>query len=216
VSGPCLLFDIDGTLVSVGGVGRRAMGQAMEEVWGIPDPLDGIEFAGATDSGVAARIGPDLDAGRMWDRYCARLARMLASGDAPHPLPGVEALLDALHGSGARLGLLSGNLRRGAELKLRACGLAARFDWSISAFAEDGIERSALAEAARARCDGARITVIGDSVPDVLCARHIGARVLAVATGPHGARALRAAGPDRLVADLTATEDLAAWLLARP
>ena len=192
------------------------MDRAMEEIWGLARALEGISFAGATDSGVAARVAPGRDPAPMWDRYCVHLERMLADGDAPRPLPGVSALLARLEESGARIGLLSGNLRRGAELKLRASGLAHRFDWTISAFADDGIERSELAEASRARCDGAALTLVGDSVPDIFCARHIGARVLAVATGPHTAADLRSAGPDRLVPDLTATEELAAWLLAPP
>jgi len=188
----------------------------MEEVWGLPGALDGVSFAGGTDSGIAARVGPDRDPAPMAARYLEHLAALTAERDDLQPLPGAVALLDALGRAGAQVALLTGNLRAGARMKLEAVGLAGRFDWALSAFAEDGEARTAIAAAARRRCGEGPLTVVGDTVHDITCARHIGARVLCVATGAHERDQLRAAEPDRLVDDLSATADLAAWLLARP
>jgi phosphoglycolate phosphatase-like HAD superfamily hydrolase len=216
VTATTILFDIDGTLVRFHGLGRAAMARAMEEVWGLRGALDGISFAGATDSGVAARVGPGRDREAMWARYVAHLRAAAAARPHVTPLDGVPPLLDELRAHGARLGLLTGNLRAGAEIKLAKVGLADRFDFSISGFAEDGVERTEIAAAARARCGDAPLTVVGDTVADIRGARSIGARALAVAWGFEELGALRAAAPDRLVERLSPDGDLVAWLLGRP
>jgi phosphoglycolate phosphatase len=212
VTPPVVLFDIDGTLLSFHGVGRLAMERAMEEVWGIAGALRGISFAGATDGLVAARVAPHLPRAPMWGRYVEHLAANVRAMPAPRLHDGVVELLDALDVRGARVGLLTGNLRAGAAIKLEAVGILHRFDLAVSAFAEDGDARAEIAAAARRRAGDAPISIVGDTVADIACARHIGARVVAVATGGSGEEALAAAGPDLLVRDLTATEALAAWL----
>ncbi len=213
---PTILFDIDGTLLSFHGIGRRAMQQAIEEIWEIPRALERISFAGSTDGLVAREVGGARPRAPMWARYLEHLERMVGAMAFPAPHAGCEALLAELELRGARLGLLTGNLRGGAIIKLRAAGLLGHFDFAISAFAEDGDPRNEVAAAARSRCDGAPVVVVGDTVADITCARHIGARVLAVMTGAHGEGELRAAEPDLLVDDLTATDALADWLLAQP
>jgi len=209
-----VLFDIDGTILSFHGVGRRAMARAMEEVWGIPGALDAISFAGATDGLVAGRVAPGRPREAMWARYLEHLAAMVSALDAAAPHDGVVELLDELRGRGARLGLLTGNLRAGAAIKLRAVGLEQRFDFAIGGYGEDGDLRAQVAEAARRRCGDGTIAVVGDTAADVDCARHIGARALAVATGVHDEERLRGAGPGLLVRDLTATTAICDWLLS--
>jgi phosphoglycolate phosphatase len=212
VSSTTILFDIDGTLVRFHGLGRRAMARAMEEVWGLRGALDGISFAGATDSGVAARVGPGLDRAPMWSRYVAYLREAAQARRDVAPLEGVVPLLDALRAKGARLGLLTGNVREGAEIKLETVGILDRFDLAISGFAEDGVERTEIAAAARRRCGDMPLTVVGDTVADIVGARHIGARALAVAWGFEEAPVLESARPDRLVNTLG--PELLSWLLS--
>jgi len=89
VTSRTILFDIDGTLVRFHGLGRRAMSRAMEEVWGLRGALEGISFAGATDSGVAARVGPGLDRAAMWSRYVQHLREAAAARQDLAPLEGV-------------------------------------------------------------------------------------------------------------------------------
>jgi HAD superfamily hydrolase (TIGR01549 family) len=211
VTCPTILFDIDGTLVRFHGLGRRSMALAMEEVWGLRGALDGISFAGATDSGVALRVGQGRDRAPMWTRYVAHLRSAASQRTDLAPLDGVVPLLDALRGHGVRLGLLTGNVRAGAEIKLRAVGILDRFDFAISGFAEDGVERTEIAAAARGRCGDASLVVVGDTVADIVGARHIGARALAVAWGFEEEATLLAARPDRLVTALG--PELLPWLL---
>jgi HAD superfamily hydrolase (TIGR01549 family) len=211
VTCPTILFDIDGTLVRFHGLGRRSMALAMEEVWGLRGALDGISFAGATDSGVAERVGPGRDRAAMWARYVQHLRAAALGRDDLAPLEGVVPLLDALEARGVRLGLLTGNVREGAEIKLRAVRILDRFDFAISGFAEDGMARTEIAAAARERCGDAPLVVVGDTVADIVGARHIGAKSLAVAWGFEEEATLRAAGPDRLVSALG--PELLPWLL---
>jgi len=191
------------------------MDRAIREIWGIENALEGVSFAGATDSAIARRVGDGHPRAPMWARYQHHLEAALAEGGVPSdPLPGVVPLLDSLRARNARLGILTGNMRGGACLKLRAAGLLDRFELELSAFAEDGFARTELAEAALRRCGGLPLSIVGDSVADIECARHIGARVLAVSTGPQEAAELEAAQPDWLVPDLTRSDAIADWLLA--
>jgi phosphoglycolate phosphatase-like HAD superfamily hydrolase len=148
----------------------------------------------------------------MWSRYVEHLRAAAAARPDVAPLDGVVPLLDALLSRGARLGLLTGNVREGAEIKLRAVGIHDRFDYAISGFAEDGVERTEIAAAAARRCGRGRLTVVGDTVADVVGARSIGARALAVAWGFEEEPALAAARPDHLVSGLG--PELLPWLLA--
>ena len=134
VTVPTVLFDIDGTLIFLRGTGRRAMDLAIRETWGLEEALEGISFAGGTDSAISRRVGDGRPREPMWSCYQRHLARLL-DDERPRPLPGVVALLDRLEARGARLALLTGNMRGGARIKLAAAGLVERFDFALSAFA---------------------------------------------------------------------------------
>ncbi|MFQ5844928.1 MAG: HAD family hydrolase, partial [Planctomycetota bacterium] len=137
-----VLFDVDGTLVCYPSVGRRARARALAEEWGIPRALDGVLFAGATDTRLLGQVASGRPRDAVWERYLRHLRSDLAALPDPVPLPGVTALLDRLAAAGTRLGLLTGNVADGARLKLLRSGLWGRFDPSISAFAEDGEPRT--------------------------------------------------------------------------
>ncbi|MEE8105311.1 MAG: HAD hydrolase-like protein [Planctomycetota bacterium] len=206
-----IFFDIDGTLLFFPGIGRDAMARAMEEIWELRDPLAGVSFAGATDSGVARQIGGDRDPKAMWERYYAHLRADLSAA-AREPLPGVTRLLDGLERRSVKPALMTGNLYEGARLKLESVRLFHRFDLARSGFAEDGIQRADLARSAFQKAGRGDAVVVGDSVADVECARAIGARVLIVDTGPQERSLLEAAQPDMLVDDLTDTDSILDWM----
>ncbi len=228
-----VLFDIDGTLVLTGRAGVRALDQALADVCGVPHPLEGVAFAGRTDRAIITdalqRIGAEmseaaLDAVR--ERYCVHLADEVRR-DSPHPkcvLPGVRAALDALAvleaGGHVAVGLLTGNFRRGAEIKLGHFDLWERFQFG--AFGDHHADRRdlvpvAIDAAARAGagtfalCD---VVIIGDTPADVDCAQAHGARAIAVATGPFSVDALGATGADVVVPDLSDWN--AAWNAVYP
>ena len=220
-----LLFDIDGTLIESGGAGRAALAEASASELGLPG-LDGVAFAGRSDRAIVrdvlvlAGVPPTAGAiDRIVTAYLARLPEALESHDG-HILDGVVELLDALEDSHASVGLATGNLMRGAELKLRHYGLWERFRaGGFGDVSSDRAEIVAVAIEALARASGvdasaARPVVIGDTPHDVTAGHAAGARVLAVATGTYGEDALRESGADLVLGDLTETAAALDFLLA--
>jgi phosphoglycolate phosphatase-like HAD superfamily hydrolase len=209
-----ILFDIDGTLLSTEGAAAGPFRSALREVFGTSGPRSGYSFSGRTDPQIArdllALAGVRLDAEeerleRAWELYLAGLRETLES----HTItvyPGVATLLDALEAEpSAILGLLTGNLREGARLKLEAAGLG--FDrFEIGAFGSDHADRPELPAVAIRRAEeryghrfsGKSVVIIGDTPLDIACGEHLGVRTLAVATGSYRREQLEACGPDHL------------------
>lgn len=215
-----VLFDIDGTLIRTAGAGVGAFVQAFADEFGIRDGVEQLQFAGRTDTSLvrevfeAHGIRPTPEHfRRFFDRYVFLLDERLRrlGGEI---IPGVVPFLDRL----ARLpapplpGLLTGNIRLGAEIKLRHFGLWSRF--RTGGFADDAEDRAAIAAVARQRGErllgrslaGTEILVVGDTPHDIRCARAIGARVLAVATGGFSRDQLRPHEPCWLVEHLGEVE----------
>lgn len=223
-----ILFDIDGTLVS-GGPAKYAFEAAMIETYGTVGDVGGVSFAGKTDPQIArellAGVGFDrqaIDDGMpaLWQSYEGHLEARL-DDDPVCVLPGIFALLDALANlDGVGLGLLTGNIVRGAELKLASAGLWDRF--AVGGYGSDHEERNELPAVAldRARAhwevsiDPADAVVVGDTPRDVGCGRAGGTRTLAVATGSYEAAELEAAGADHVLEDLSSTLDVVILLTA--
>lgn len=223
-----ILFDIDGTLVS-GRAAKPAFEAAMVETYGTVGDLGAVSFAGKTDPQIAREllrtVGLDdevIDNGfsELWVRYLGHLAEWLV--DLPmRVLPGVPELLDELAAiEGVGLGLLTGNIVGGAQLKLGSAGLWDRF--AIGGFGSDHEERDELPAVAleRARAhwsvtvEAASTVIVGDTPRDVNCGRAGGTRTLAVATGTYETSQLVQAGADHVLEDLSATEDVVTLLLA--
>jgi phosphoglycolate phosphatase len=210
------LFDIDGTLIRSGGAGREAFESALVEAFGLERLIDGVPMSGRTDR----VIGRDLmhlhgidDTHENWAllraAYLQRLPRLLALRQG-RVLPGIEALLRSLaERSDFAVGLLTGNMEAGARAKLAHHKLDEHF--SFGAFGDHHTDRDAVAREAveiiRLRISGNvsadRIWVIGDTPHDVRCARSIGARAVAVATGWDSREVLAAAAPDLVLDDLS-------------
>jgi phosphoglycolate phosphatase len=221
-----ILFDIDGTLMSGLGAGRLAMERALLAVGGAEGSGEGVPTAGRTDPGILAdmarRAGVATDAATMATvsaRYLEELPRALVERGA-RLLPGVRPLLESLaRDPRCRLALGTGNLEAGARIKLRSLGVDGFFP--IGGFGDDTTDRAALLAAAlrRARSHygipfaASDTVVVGDAAADVAAARANGMGVLAVATGGTRAPVLAELRPDALVADLTQTERLHAWLV---
>ncbi len=206
-----LLFDIDGTLIKTGGAGGTALMTAFSDLFEVPNPRD-VPFSGRTDRWIASTLFQahrieDTDANwqRLKVEYLRRLPILLPQYDGM-VLPGILALLDQLSvRDDAALGLLTGNARDSARFKLEHYGLFHHF--AFGGYGDefrdrDDVARAALA-AARERVGRAltldRVWVIGDTPMDIRCARAIGARVAAVATGWHSRARLEAAAPDLLL-----------------
>jgi phosphoglycolate phosphatase len=219
-----VLFDLDSTLLWTDGAGRRAIHHALVEVLGTAGPIDGFRFDGRTDGEIVMRLAEgagiahtEVLVGAVLERYVARLEDELAKpGQRTTVYPGVGALLDALDGrADAVPGLLTGNVRPGARLKLASGGLdIGRF--RVGAFGSDSAHRPDLPAVAQRRAReelgldlrGHEIVIIGDTPADVTCGRGIGARAIGVATGAYSVAQLLEAGAWAAFADLSRTEDV--------
>jgi phosphoglycolate phosphatase len=219
-----LLWDIDGTLLLSGGAGERALQVALRDAFGLTDSLAAIELAGRTDRWIARRVLSQVDLPATDEtiaRYLDAYLNVLA-GEFARPggqvLPGVPEILARLaRRRDVAQGLLTGNLRRGAEIKLRAHGLWAHFPFG--AFADDAELRNDLGPHALRRArehhgvafPPDRVFVIGDTPHDIACGQAIGARTIGVATGRYSVDDLRACRPTTVLPDLG---DAAAFLAA--
>lgn len=221
-----VLFDIDGTLLTAGGAGARALSGALLEVFGETGPIGAYSMAGRTDPQIVRElmtatgrtvqeIEPRYQ--EVWDVYLRNLRDEVARTEI-RALPGVPALLDHVEaqGNSTLLALLTGNVEQGARMKVDAAGLG--FDrFRLGAYGSDHWERRELPAVAVRRArdlagleyQGKEIVIIGDTPFDIACGEHLGVRTIAVATGGHPAEELAACGPDFVFEDLSDVE--AVW-----
>jgi phosphoglycolate phosphatase-like HAD superfamily hydrolase len=224
-----LLFDIDGTLLFSGGAGKRAMTMAFREVFGVDDGFAGISMSGKTDTQILrealAKWGRELDAGlaeRFRRRYFEYLrVTMNDSTPGKRLVPGVSELLRELdRRTDALVGLLTGNWRESAYIKLAYFGLDGYF--RFGAFADDSEDRNALVPFAIQRASelaGHPLSpedtwVIGDTPRDVECGLAHGTRVLGVAASEYGEETLLAAGATHVVKDFRDPRRILSLLLS--
>jgi len=220
-----LLFDIDGTLITSGGAGEAALKDAMRSRFDVEEDLDGIILAGATDARIARELLEKHsiavsaeNVAALLDTYLGHLNERIGRHDGKL-LPGIGPLLKVLsERSDAVLALLTGNVIRGAEIKLTHYGVWDFFEFG--AFADDHHDRNELGKFARARAlerhgeefPPSRIYVIGDTPKDIECGRAIGACTVAIATGHYSSDQLRDHAPDFLFEDLSDTGRVVALL----
>jgi phosphoglycolate phosphatase-like HAD superfamily hydrolase len=219
------LFDIDGTLLSSGGAGKAAMEAALESEFAVTRTSGGVPYSGRTDRAITQDLfryhGIEWSEAK-WQRYLAAYLSHLPGCLASHQgqvMPGIATLLENIRGRERfALGLLTGNVREGARLKLGHYGLYQYF--SFGGFGDHHLDRDDVAQEAlnviRAQFNGSNdihsIWVIGDTPLDIRCARAIGAKAIAVATGSHAFEELAAENPDLLVTDFSnAAPLLALW-----
>jgi phosphoglycolate phosphatase-like HAD superfamily hydrolase len=210
-----ILFDIDGTLITSGGAGENALKIGFQKEFGLAEDLSSVSIAGRTDSGIARQVlqkhGLEVSPAnieRFFSCYLAELAVQLPLRPG-RVLPGIFELLGVLRERAhVSLGLLTGNLERGARLKLDHYGLGGIFPFG--AFADDHHDRNALGPVALARAavfhdhpfSAAQVWIIGDTEHDIGCARAFGAKAMGVATGSFSVVCLSQYRPDALFADL--------------
>lgn len=156
---------------------------------------------------------------RAIGQYVRDLRQELPAELAKKIYPGVSELLAELSTRPVLLGLLTGNVKTGAQVKLESLGLWDRF--ALGAFADDSPVRKELAdiavrracEQAGQRFEGKRIVIIGDTGHDVACGRHLNARTIGVATGHSSRDQLLAHGADHAIDDLSDTEAVLAAII---
>lgn len=211
-----VLFDIDGTLIRTGGAGVKAFEETFAEVFNLPEATRTLSFAGRTDTSLVRECfllhnipTTEENFRKFFNTYPVWLERLLGR------LPGavcegviefIEELRTLEHQP--QVGLLTGNIRLGAELKLRHYKLWDYFEFG--GFGDDHEERNRIAAIAHERgCErigrklrGEEVLVIGDTPLDIACARAIHAKVIAVATGNYQVDELSTEQPTWAVSSL--------------
>ena len=213
-----ILWDIDGTLALIP-AGERAMDLALEELGVAGGTIRAVDYRGRTDRFIGEALlrhyglpagEPELHA--LTELYLKHLAASVTR-DKGKVLPGIIAILEMIHlRPDLAQGLLTGNLERGAKLKLEPHRVWHYFEFG--AFADDSKIRDELGPHALRRAKDRHgrefrpgdVFIVGDTPHDIACAHVIGAKCLAVATGHYSAEALAQAGADAVLADLSSPE----------
>lgn len=215
-----ILFDLDWTLIYTGGAGVRALNHAFEKQFKIPEAMKKVSPDGKTDPAICREMirvhlqrdpkTSEIEA--LCRGYLDRLAVEVPAADGYKILPGIPMLLAALEKDrDFVMGLGTGNLEEGARIKLARADLMRFFAFGgYGSDAEErpvvlrtGVERgSKLAGQTFSKED---VIVIGDNVRDVQAGKAIGARTIAVASGPMTLQELGETGPDKLFQDLSDT-----------
>ena len=213
-----LLFDIDGTLISSRGAGKRAMLAAAEQILGKPLSYDFLRFAGMTDRLILGNLldgngwsSDDREAliDQMLASYIRHLERELQTNGKVRTHPGVDMLLENTANGDFVCGLVTGNIRDGARLKLKPVNLNKYFPFG--AFGDDSSVRNELPPLAVQRAEQLtgenflpeNVWVIGDTSRDIECGKVNGYRTLAVATGGANYDELLLHQPDAVFHDLS-------------
>lgn len=228
-----VLWDIDGTLLTTGPVGRLALETGARVTAGL-EAVPKVDMGGKTDPQIlreiltAAGLGDsDIDAGmpaaldearRVLDNERARIREQGAVQ------PGVRDLLAALSATaGVRQSLVTGNIAANARVKVAAFGLAGHFDLEVGAYGDDHEDRDCLVPIALGRVRRLRgevyppdrVWVVGDTASDLRCARAAGVRAVIVGTGRAGHEAVRGLDADAVLPDLSDTDLVLRILLGR-
>jgi phosphoglycolate phosphatase-like HAD superfamily hydrolase len=214
-----LLFDIDGTILTgpetLPSVGVEAMGLSAQKLTGIKEAHRRVQFAGRTDRQIAWDLlqlaGTREPQGDQMEALLTLYVQYLEQNVGLRPyrlLPGVREAVISCRSHGYIIGLGTGNLRRGAQAKLESAHVADLFDLALGGYADDAMERDEVLLAGKRRCDPSGqipTIVIGDTPHDVIAARAIGAKSIAVTTGQYDTAALVACGADLVVDRLSSS-----------
>jgi phosphoglycolate phosphatase len=212
------LFDLDGTLVTTGGAGMKALDQTFDELYGLKYVVSEINPSGKTDPAIFREIMKrfldrdpnNSEMARIADTYLGYLAEYCAEPNSVKTFPGVEQFLELLlTRSDIVFGLGTGNLEEGARTKLEPTGLNRFF--SFGGFGSDAEDRAEMLRVGHRRgckkaghdVDPQHVYVIGDTELDVQAARKAGFKVIAVATGARTTAELAKSNPDFLIKDMT-------------
>jgi phosphoglycolate phosphatase len=218
-----VLFDIDETMISSDGAGRRAITRVLlAHHDDIPEAALQINMSGKTDPQILSEIlalanKAHLSTEQLMETFIEPYLKILAEeikASAYYIVhEGILELLERLkEQEGAYLGLLTGNVETGARMKLERFDLNKYFP--IGAYGSDSASRLDLPAVATKRAaehfgqkfEPEQVVIIGDSVNDILCAQHFGAKCIAVNTGKTAWNELESLQPEHLFKTLSATE----------
>ncbi len=210
------LFDIDGTLLSPGPAARKAINQAIEKHTGVPPDLQIKDVAGLTDrlivKNALKKCGKNSDQAEVINNIINNYLEIFAdtyneSNDAFIYKDALE-LVHKMKKKGLDLGLLTGNVKLGAQIKLNRFDLMKHF--SFGAYGDDGETRSDLPVAARNYAhevlgktfEYEEIILVGDTPEDAIAAKVNGCKSIVVCRRPEWYNDIIDAGADLIVDSL--------------
>lgn len=215
-----VLWDLDGTLMHCGSDGTKALNETFRKRYGLKDAFSKSGIGHAMDSVILERIMEsnrldrrELDS--VKEEYINVLQAILSQNQNKKILPGIKELLNHIHRSQDSFNaLLTSNLRRGAETKLRSVDLDCFFH--VGGFGDDFGEKwdAAIKGIQEAEAyynvpfEKENIYIIGDSIYDIECAKKIGVVSIGVSTGFTEYEMLKQKEPDYLYEDLSDWENL--------
>lgn len=218
-----VLFDIDGTLLDTHGLGREAFIRGLAHVTGQCDELAYVSFAGNTDRNVLDQVMAERklhlaegEIRRVFECIAAELKESLRENPGKE-IAGARRFLEHLAAEETALGLVTGNIRVCAYLKLGSVGFDRFF--GFGGFGDEHAERAKIARSALAAAkeagfevaDGG-ICLVGDTPFDMAAGRALGLPVLGVASGKYGEADLRSAGATLTMPDYSDIEGLLDWM----
>ncbi len=225
-----VLFDIDETMISSDGAGRRAISRVLKEHYQIEPHHMNIVMSGKTDPQILTEImtaaempTPEIHTAipKVIDQYLDLLEEEIAASKYYIVHDGVYVLLEAIASHpDMYLGLLTGNVERGARMKLDHFDLNKHFE--LGAYGSDSASRLDLPAVAVERAKELfkihfqpdEVVIIGDSVNDVYCAKGYNAKCIAVNTGKTSWKDLKETNPEYLFKSLSNTEEVMDAILA--
>ena len=217
------LFDIDGTLIKSGGAGRKSLDATFKEFYGLDNASKGIDPHGKTDPIIMREIfmkklgrkPSDYELNKVFGRYLDYLEHFISKLDGYEVLPGVPQFLETLIKRNSLLGLATGNVERGAKIKLAPSGLLKYF--SFGGYSSDSEIRTEIVRIAiergkrKAAQMGEKVSyiyVVGDTHHDIICAKEVNAISVAVATGVYSEEKLLEYSPDFVFKNFSNIEEL--------
>ena len=224
-----LLFDIDGTLIRAGGAGRYALNEACFDLYRKKDACSELSLAGRTDLwnfrqafiNAKGRNPSAAEMEKLHQAYLDRLPKWVkrALKEKTYNLPrGIKTLVKRLaRDKRVLLGLGTGNMERGARIKLEPSGFNAYFlfgGYGSDAFHRPTLLKKAVRRAQKLvahRIKGDDVYVIGDTPLDVSAGKKAGFKTVAVGTGFSKWEDLAASRPDHLAKDFRGIDKWLHW-----
>jgi phosphoglycolate phosphatase len=223
-----VLFDIDGTLLGADGAGRRALKRVMDDYYQPLEELANWSFGGKTDPQIARELLSAIEFEIQQleseipvfvERYLTYFKNDRANIQAQLK-PGILELLQHLEGHPeVELGLLTGNVVEGAQIKLEILEIEHYFKDAPGAYGSDHEDRYQLVpfalERSKQHYREKDIVIIGDTPHDIQCGLAWNVRSIAVATGAFTVQELEAYEPDYVFEDLSSTQTVLDAILAK-
>lgn len=212
-----ILFDIDGTLLTVDRNFNRPLLRSIIDDLGIDYPdMESDPFSGRTDFDIITSflVNHDFDEA-LYDHFKqVYLERLSEEIQEQHILRHnhVDEAIEYFSGSDFITGLLTGNYPDAAIVKLKTANITHEFEFG--AFGEFHKERNMLPQLALSSIkemleiepDPSRFIIIGDTPRDIVCAKSAGMKCISVTTGKFSAEELAELDPDLIISDLSNPE----------